>query len=301
VQSSRNLTTNLAAAEHIVAQSRECLVRRHNNGWVGVFEAMASPCEVHIAGGNAGAARSLVDAIADEAWRIERKFSRYIPHNIVDKINSANSEAVTVDEETGRLITYAGQLFELSEGRFDITSGVLRRAWKFDGGKSIPSRSTVAGLLSRVGWSRTSWNPPKFRMPTGMQIDFGGIGKEYAVDRAGQIAEQCSENFLINFGGDLVARGKGTEGSGWTVGIESAIAKGLPCKRIRLRQAALATSGDTYRFIENRGPGDNAPRSVTVAASSCTSAGMLATFAMLHGADAEVFLESQGVQYWCLR
>jgi thiamine biosynthesis lipoprotein len=147
-----------------------------------------------------------------------------------------------------------------------------------------------------------------------MEIDLGGIGKEYAVDRAGALARTIWPRGLLNFGGDLMAFGAGIDSNAWTVGVEGLTATGLPATRIRLMVGALATSGDARRYLLKNGkryghildprtgwPVEHAPRSVTVAAPTCTHAGMLATFAMLHGADAETFLEDEGVDYWCLR
>jgi FAD:protein FMN transferase len=276
---------------------------------------MASPCEVHVTGVGRGKAEGIVDAVCGEAARIEAKFSRYLEGNIVDRLNSAGGEPVTVDDETARLLDYAEQLYALSEGRFDITSGVLRRAWTFDGGEAVPGPQAVDDLRSRVGWDKVEWKNGVLRMPAGMEIDFGGIGKEYAVDRAAEIARQQTTHCMINFGGDLIAVGPPANGRmrSWTVGIES-LSGGRAARGIALTTGALATSGDTRRFLIEDGrryghildartgwPVADAPRSVTVLASTCTQAGMLATFSMLMGAQAEQFLESQSVTYWCLR
>jgi thiamine biosynthesis lipoprotein len=251
-----------------------------------------------------------------EARRIETKFSRYRHGNIVDRINRAEGEPVTVDEETARLLDYAAELFRLSEGRFDITSGVLRRAWTFDGGEAVPRPEAIVDLMQRVGWAAVDWQAPTLRMPAGMEIDFGGIGKEYAVDRAADLIRDRVPGSMINFGGDLLALGPpqaGAGSAGWTVGIDG-LGGGRAEKRIALTAGALATSGDSRRFLQKAGrryghildarngwPVENAPRSVTVLASTCTQAGMLATFAMLMGDGAEAFLEAEAVRHWCLR
>ena len=274
---------------------------------------MASPCEVHLHGIGRRTAEDVVATVHDEARRIETKFSRYRQGNIVDRINRAAGAAVVVDEETARLLDYAAELFRLSDGRFDITSGVLRRAWKFDGGEAVPGALAIAGLMPTVGWSRIDWRPPRLRMPAGMEVDFGGIGKEYAVDRAAMLVRDSVPGGMINFGGDLLAFGTPAAREGWTVGIET-LEGGRAAKRISLTEGALATSGDSKRFVTSAGrryghildartgwPVENAPRSVTVLASTCTQAGMLATFAMLMGAGAESFLDSQGVRHWSLR
>jgi FAD:protein FMN transferase len=283
------------------------------NGWIGTFRAMASPCEVHVKDVPEAEARRLLHAVAGEASRVERKYSRYRGDNVVARINDAGGRPIVVDEETAKLLDYADELFRLSDGLFDITSGVLRRAFTFDGSDRLPSPSAVRRLKSRIGWHRVGWRSPVLTLPAGMEIDLGGIGKEYAVDRAAMLA-QSSGRCLINFGGDLRVTGTAADDEGWLVGVEGIAGGRLPVKRIRLMRGALATSGDAHRFLLKNGrryshvlnprtgwPVDGAPRSVTVAAPSCTQAGMLATLAMLRGAQAEAFLDDQGVEHWCIR
>ena len=277
---------------------------------------MGSPCEILVETDDESHALDAGGAAADEAWRIEDKFSRYLPGNIVDRINSSDGEPVSVDDETANLIDFAATLNELSEGKFDITSGVLREAWTFDGGDRVPEPELVESILSRVGWYRIDWHRPELILGKGMQIDFGGIGKEYAVDRAAaMVAKRTDCAVLVNFGGDLAAVRAPARSNGWQVGIESLNSrKQLASKTIRLEQGGLATSGDARRFLLKDGvryghildpttgwPVQDAPRSITVAADTCTQAGMLATLAMLRGASAESFLDEQGVQYWCFR
>jgi thiamine biosynthesis lipoprotein len=269
---------------------------------------------VHVAGAERATAERVVSAAAAETRRIELKFSRYKADNVVHRINTAEGRPVVVDDETARLLDYAAELFALSGGKFDITSGVLRRVWRFDGSDRVPTRAAVAAILPRVGWGKVRWAASAVTLEPGMQIDLGGIGKEYAVDRAAAIVRALWPQCLLNFGGDLAALGSSQGGRPWRVGIEAL--DGVPgaATRIDLARGALATSGDARRFLLKHGkryshildpttgwPVENAPRSVTVAAPTCSQAGMLATFALLHGADAEAFLAAQGVQYWCLR
>lgn len=261
-------------------------------------------------------ARKIVDAVAACAWRIESKFSRYRPDNIVARINTAAGAAVDVDEETANLLDFAALMHRLSEGMFDITSGVLRRAWNFGGGAPIPAREEIDALLPLVGWSKVEWRRPTITLRPGMQIDFGGIGKEYAVDQATQIVARMSDAaVLVNFGGDLaVTRARDGERA-WRVGIER-IDGGLlrPAGLVDLRAGALATSGDTHRHVVADGrrlphildprvghPVRDAPSSITVAAPTCTHAGMLSTLAMLRGPGAEAFLRSEGARHWVQR
>jgi thiamine biosynthesis lipoprotein len=277
------------------------------------FVAMASPCELLLEA-DADAARELGRVAAQEAWRIEAKFSRYRPDSIVSVINRSHGHAVVVDGETAALLDYAAQCHALSEGRFDITSGVLRRCWTFDGSDRLPDPAAVATLLPLIGFERIPWQSPRITLPAGMEIDFGGIGKEYAVDRVlTLVAARFAGAALVNFGGDLAAnRAPGT--GPWQVGVERPDTEREARLLLDLSRGGLATSGDTHRFLLRDGvryghildprsgwPVRDTPRSVTVAAASCVEAGMLATFAMLQGSCAEAFLEGQGVRFWCLR
>jgi len=292
--------------------------------WLGRFQAMASPCELLMELGDGLTANRLLTIAHDEALRIERKFSRYRGDNIIHRINHSAGRPVEVDEETAGLLDYAGQCYELSEGSFDITSGVLREVWRFDGSDRVPAAETIEALLPRIGWDKIIWRRPAITLLEGMEIDLGGIGKEYAVDRVAQLlSRQAKASLLINFGGDLFATGPRRDGGGWVIGIEDpqhgVITPGdnLAHDAIRtfeLRRGGVATSGDARRFLLKQGiryghildprtgwPARAAPRSVTVASGTCTEAGILATLAMLYGAQAEAFLDAQGVEYWCTR
>lgn len=278
------------------------------------FVAMASPCELLLETADADAARELGRVAAREAWRIEAKFSRYRPESIISVINRSRGHAVVVDGETAALLDYAARCHALSHGRFDITSGILRRCWTFDGSDRLPEPAAVAALLPLIGFEKIGWQSPRITLPTGMEIDFGGIGKEYAVDRVlTLVAARFAGAALVNFGGDLAAN-CAPETAPWQVGVERPDTEREARLLLELSRGGLATSGDSHRLLLRDGvryghildprsgwPVRDTPRSATVAAASCVEAGMLATFAMLQGSDAEAFLEEQGVRYWCLR
>jgi thiamine biosynthesis lipoprotein len=277
------------------------------------FSAMASPCEVLLPAGNTPAALELGSLAAEEAWRIERKFSRYRDDSVLAMIHSARGRPVEVDAETAELIDFARRCYELSNGLFDVTSGVFRHAWRFDGSDRVPDEATVERLRARVGFEKLEWQRPLLTLPAGMEIDFGGIGKEYAVDLAyDRLIARCAAPFLINFGGDLRANRPPAQGA-WQVGVERPDSERNAGLLLDLERGALATSGDSHRYLLKEGvryghildprtgwPVRNAPRSVTVAASSCTEAGLLATLGLLHGARAEAFLQDQGVRHWVI-
>jgi thiamine biosynthesis lipoprotein len=280
--------------------------------WRGFFKAMASPCEALVDTPDPEAGARAARAVADEAWRIEQKFSRYRDDNIVHAINHAEGAAVELDEETARLLDTAARYHAFSGGLFDVTSGVLRRAWKFDGSDRLPDPAAVDEVLKLVGWGKVEWKSPELRLKPGMEIDFGGIGKEYAVDRAAALgAAACGgAPLLVNFGGDLCANRSRRDGQPWRVGVQS-LEPGSQAPRVGLNQGGIATSGDAHRFLFKDGiryshildprsgwPVKNAPRSVTVLQPSCAEAGLLSTLAILQGKDAEQFLKDRGIEHW---
>jgi len=290
---------------------------------VGSFNAMASPCQLLVDTTDKKLAGKLLSIAQQEARRIEHKFSRYRNDNIIYRINNSNNKPVKVDEETAALLDYAKHCYDISNGSFDITSGVLREAWRFDGKNNIPTKKILNNLLPRIGWQNLTWERPYITVPKKMEIDLGGIGKEYAVDKTSLLLGDYSISILVNYGGDLFANGVRKSGQSWIVGIESTNklasnnSKELDShsvKEFNLERGGIATSGDTRRFLIKNGiryshildprtgwPLLDAPHSVTVVASSCTDAGIIATLAMLKGEDAEEFLDSQNVKYWCQR
>ncbi len=282
--------------------------------WVGQFRCMASPCEILIECERKSQARELIVLAQQEADRIEQKFSRYLDDNIVHQINEGGG-CIEVDVETARLLDFAQHCHSLSEGWFDITSGILRRAWNFNQHGRIPKQHEIDQLLPHIGWEKVTWEKPNLTVPKEMEIDFGGIGKEYAVDSVLTLLKRQTEgSFLVNFGGDCHASGPLGDGSPWMTGIENPHRPGDASAVIQLKNGALATSGDVFKFIKHAGkryghilnpktgwPNTNSPLSVTVAAATCTEAGILSTLAMLQGKDAEQFLDRQDIKYWCYR
>jgi thiamine biosynthesis lipoprotein len=292
-------------------------INKQKSGYVGRFSVMASPCEILIdtptelaKSPSSQLISSVMWAVYNEAKRIEQKFSRYVTGNTVHSINNSQGASLKLDEETARLIDFAFQCYQLSDGLFDITSGVLRKVWTFDGSGNIPHPNKIKSVLNHIGLNKVTWSSPNLILPAGMELDFGGIGKEYAVDRCLQVASEALQvPILINFGGDLACNGARYNNQSWQVGIESV--GGGPPALIRLPHGALATSGDARRFLIKDGvryshilnpiTGSSvmgAPSSITIAASTCIEAGLMSTLAMLQGREAETFLKHQDQPHW---
>ena len=275
---------------------------------------MASPCEILIPCKDMSEVEHLASLAFAETTRIEQKFSRYRDDNIVHTINHGRGATIEVDQEMARLLNYADQCYRLSEGLFDITSGVLRKAWRFEGTKFTPDTDLIKSLLAKIGWDKVAWDGTAVCLRPGMEIDLGGIGKEYAVDVVAELLfRESGLPVMVNFGGDIRAITTEERPVPWTVGIEDPEQENSALGEIDLTNGGVATSGDLRRFCIVDGirlghilnprtgwPVTGAPRSVTVLGDYCVEAGILATLAMLQGPNARKFLKDQSAQSHCV-
>ena len=275
------------------------------------FRAMGGGCEILLAGLGKKDAGKLAAHGIKEVSRIERKYSRYRPESVVSRINSAAGGGWTeCDEETRALLDYSDALYRNSAGLFDVTSGVLRRAWNFDKAE-IPPQEALLPLLKLVGWSRVERKESAVRLPEeGMQLDFGGIGKEYAADAAAELlAERGARHGYVNLAGDIRIIGPKPDGEPWTIGIRDPRNSGGMIASIPVESGAIATSGDYERFFELEGrrychilnPVAGFPvtfwRSVSVLAPLATTAGSVTTITMLLEANGLSYLRDSGFKF----
>jgi thiamine biosynthesis lipoprotein len=275
------------------------------------FRAMGCPCVLHLYASSRPEAVRIADAAVAEVHRLEAKYSRYREDSLASAINrsAGDPRGIAVDEETAGLLDYAATCHAHSEGRFDITSGVLRRVWDFRSGR-VPSAAEVDAVRPLIGWERVLWARPRLVLPRpGMELDFGGYVKEYAVDR---VAELCRglgvEHGLVDLGGDLAVVGPHPDGRPWTVGIRDPGCPAEAITAVSLASGAIATSGDYERGMVVDGvrythvldPRTGWPveglASVSVMAPHCLVAGSASTIAMLLGAEAgDRWLEALGL------
>lgn len=276
------------------------------------FQAMSSGCEVRLDGDDEDALAGAAQRAIDEVRRIELKYSRYRADSIVSRINAAagGDEPVEVDTETASLLDFADKLHAFSDGLFDITSGVLRRVWDFRSGR-MPQEAALRSLLPLIGWSQVSWHERRIRLPrAGMELDFGGFGKEYAADRAMAVLAAAGQRHgFVNLGGDIRVLGPRADGSAWRFGIQHPRKTEGTIASVDMSEGALASSGDYERYFEldgqrychildpHTGWPVNSWASVSVTAPACVAAGALSTIAMLKGRKALEFLATQGATY----
>ena len=290
---------------------REAVLTRGDEGATACyrFAAMASVHELHLSATDPHTADRAASAAIADVRRTEAKYSRYREDSVTSAINrAAGGGPVAIDAETASLLRYADRCHALSDGRFDITSGVLRRAWDFKRRPPrIPSPAEIAAARALIGWQRVEWNDGEVRLPrAGMEVDFGGIGKEYAADRVAAILRDAGiAHALVNLGGDVRAIGPRADGTPWRVGIRHPRDDDAVIATMLLDDEAVATSGDYERYFEVDGrrychlldPRTGMPvahwQSASVVAPLAILAGSYATIAMLLGASAERFLAEQ--------
>jgi thiamine biosynthesis lipoprotein len=262
------------------------------------FKAMACACDISVGlqpeQDQAWAQAQAQKAIA-EVLRIEAKYSRYQSQSIVSQINAAaGRHPVELDPETQSLIDFADHMHTQSEGLFDITSGVYRQIWDFQKAQ-CPTPEQIGAIRPLVGWTQVQREGTQLFLPRqGMQIDFGGLGKEYAADRAALVLRNLGvQHALVNLGGDIASVGTKSDGQHWAAGIRHPRDATQIMASLQLFGQALATSGDYERYFELAGqrychiidPFTGWPvqhfRSVSVVAPSCLLAGAVGTTIML--------------------
>ena len=255
------------------------------------FRAMGSDCEFQLCFGGGSDSQFIFKCLQDELERLESKYSRFRKDSLLSQINLGKE--VNIDNETISLLEHAFNCFEQSEGLFDVTAGRLNSLWDFKK-KKVPSQEEISYALSVTDFSKVSWNNGILSMPAGMNVDFGGIVKEYAADTLAVLAKKFGVQYgLINLGGDIAIVGNKPDGIAWKVGITDPRDTETEIASIDIYSGGLATSGDYKRYFIYEGkryshilnPKTGFPcaglRAVSVAANLCTVAGSIATIAML--------------------
>lgn len=272
---------------------------------------MGSNCEIQLNEPISTPAELAIEKAISEIHRIETKYSRYLNDSVIGKINLRAGTGVRtlVDEETHKLFELADNLHHLSDGFFDITSGVLSQAWSHHK-VAINEDDSQKNLLNLVNWPAVEILNNQVYLPRkGMSIDFGGFGKEYAADRAADLLS--SSGFMsgyVNLGGDVRVIGPRQNGEPWVIGIRDPNDSKKLVASIPIMTGGLATSGDYERFIEIDGirychiinPKTGWPvnywRSVSVLSNNVTIAGCLSTISMMMQ-NPRPFLNKQGVKF----
>jgi len=285
------------------------------------FKAMGSPCLLCFYSHSKQKAEQLKEQVIERVETLENRYSRYRPDSLVSQINASAGtlKKIQIDSETVALLGYAEQCYAESNGLFDITSGVLRQAWNFSQSQTerssttLPDKAQLSHLLSLIDWQQVIWGEDWIYLAQPeMELDFGGIVKEYAADSLAQIClEHDIDSGFINMGGDIHIFGSTPDKQGWPIAIQHPHESQQAMTKFHLKKGGLASSGDYERFIEIAGkryshildPQTGWPVSglsaVSVVAEHCVVAGSMATIAMLKGEQGLDWLKYSGVNFIC--
>lgn len=267
------------------------------------FKAMGCPCEMQFRASDPTVATAFKDQALAWVNEFENTYSRFKDDSLLSRINqAAGKDWVDIDVEAEALFDLCDQFHFITEGLFDPTSLPVIKLWDYKAKQPrIPSQEAIEEAKALVGWDKVKREPGRIQLTvSGMGLDLGGIGKEYAVDRVSLIAKDLGlSDVLINFGGDIAAFGKPPGYTHWHVGIEDPGNPGTCWGSLALSDLCVASSGDYRRFFEVDGkryghmvdhrkgyPIANKVKHTTIVARTCTEAGILATACCLLGEEA---------------
>jgi len=265
------------------------------------FPALGTTCEVQYVTPNSNYPQSTFETAAIR-WvsKFEAKYSRFKPTSLVSQINAAAGRAwVEVDEEMDTFFDLCDSLYTMTRGILDPTALPLIQLWNWKAERpTIPNREQIDATLRLTGWKIVQRKPGKVFLPVqGMALDFGGFGKEYAVDFIAATAiNHGITNVLVDFGHDLRALGAPPGRPAWHIGLEDPENPGKIAGSIAVSGKGVASSGDYVRCFKIDGrryghiidprtgwPVSNGCTQTTVIADSCLQAGILSTTAFVLG------------------
>lgn len=234
--------------------------------------------------------------------QFEARYSRFRPDSLLSRINeAAGREPVEIDAEMEQMLDLCGTLHFMTQGALDVTALPLLRLWDYKSPQPrIPSETEISEAKKRVGWAKVRRWPRKVFLPEpGMSLDFGGWGKEFAVDAVAQIARDHGlTSALVDFGHDLRAIGRPPGKPAWHIGLENPAQPSACWGSVALSDRGIASSGDYLRSFTLNGrryghiidqrtgwPVANGCTQVTVIAPTCLQAGIFSTAAFILGAE----------------
>lgn len=251
--------------------------------------------------------------------RFQNRYSRYLPDSWLSKINDAAGQfPISLSPDDKLVLQAASFVYFQSQRAIDPSCLPLTHLWQqAKASNVIPKESTIEKAKGLVNWEKVEYSQNDIFLPVnGMGLDFGGFGKEYAVDVVSAKLEKSGcENFLVNFGGDIFASGYASESNCWKVGIENPINETKPSYVVSLNNRGLATSGNYRRFfdINNKRYGHtidhrtgyptiHSELTTSVVSPSCLKSGILATTSLLVGKENGIrMLESEWNVEGCIQ
>lgn len=243
----------------------------------------------------------------------DRSASTWVPNSVISRVNN-NDTNVILDQHFIDVFKQSKRIWKQSNGAFDITVGPLVNAWGFGFKNKIPvDAHVIDSLLPLVNFEAIRLEDGKIvKDNPGIQVDYNAIAQGYSVDLIGGFLKSKGiKNFLVDVGGEVLAKGTKPGDRKWVVGIEKP-AKEADSERqlnatIKVTDKAVATSGSYRKFYEKNGvryshtidpktgyPVKHTLLSATVMTDSTSLADAYATVLMVMGLEkGKQFLKSK--------
>lgn len=242
---------------------------------------------------------------------IDYSMSTWLPNSLISRINN-NDKTVLADQYFIDVFNKSLEVSQKTDGLFDVTVGPIVNSWGFGfSKKETINNNSIDSLLHFVGYKMVRLEGHKIiKEKPQIQLDFNAIAQGYSVDvLANYLESKGINNYLVELGGELKAKGKKDADENWKVGIDKPNEKELPERKlqaiINLNNKALATSGNYRKFYVEGGqkfahiinpktgyPAKQNLLSTTVIADDCITADAYATAFMVMGLEqSKAFLE----------
>ena len=241
-----------------------------------------------------------IDSIFHE---IDSSLSIYKGYSLISKIN--NQESVKTDVLFNEVYNASREIYIESEGYFDCSIYPLVKHWgfyeDFTSESLIIDSTRLTKILDYVGFDKVDLINDSLILPKGMRLDFNSIAQGYSVELIARfLQKQSVSNYLIEVGGEILAKGRNADQDIWRVGVDKPVENINHNRRFQfildLEDKALATSGNYRNFYEKDGikyahtinpftgfPANNRLLSVTVIHDNCMLADAYATACMAMG------------------
>ena len=246
---------------------------------------------------------------------VDNSVSLWNENSIIRKVN--RNEDVVVNQIFKDNFEWAIKASEFSDGAFDATIAPLVEAWGFHYKKELEMTPEIVDSIKQLVdyHNITIINDKVVKANPNMTLDFNAVAQGYTADLIGKLLETKGiKNYLVDVGGEIMARGTKPNGEMWTVGIEKP-AENYDSERavqikLKLKDKGIVTSGNYRKYIEKDGiryshsidpktgyPVEHSLLSATIIADNASWADCLATICMIVGKEkASQLLENQGVE-----
>lgn len=265
-------------------------------------EAMASTFRVSLVYEDPRYAHQAALAAFAEIDHLERELSRFVENSDISRLNhSPSGRAVTLGMDSYACLQQARQVWEDTGGAFDVTIGSLYRCWMDDNRKPrTPTSSDIHSAMDRTGMQHLYLDSQLYEIATdvsGVQVDLGGIGKGYALDRASIILREWNISMgLLNAGGSTILAMDPPSGKkGWPIAFHHPFDPDETLMRLDLANGSVSGSGQiSYRHILDPRPGRVGPvvgkiATWSLATSAIRSDALSTAFLVMDPSEVEAF------------